>query len=883
MEPNVTTSELYDVRITGFAVFDNQNHMIRKVGFANNDYFNRTAVMPSVNTGHFSDSYDAKSLKLDSVKFYDSSGAYVNNYNFQYDNTPLPPRGSTALDYWGYYNGQSNANLIPQIWYNNYWTASPQSLGGNRSTNFNYMKAASLTQVTYPTGGYTQFGYEPNYYLITTPAGQSTTQAPQSISLQALQSTGRTAGCSPPVELRKLPADTTMTFTVSNAVVNNVATVTATFSDFEVVNNSEMTATVTDVTNGAVYSFVQGTQTMTQQVTTTQTINFYQGHTYTLAVNTNAVTGSVYGYCNCPFIQLNIAYTTLDTQTVAATMIPSQAGGLRIKTITNYNIDNSVISQKTFTYGDSAYGPNQVGVGTLITDTSSNLYNFPLLIPDANEPTCQQSLYPFTWYTSNSLIDLGLNNGCAVVYSKVTEQDVSASDTSVSNGKTEYYYNTPYSYRNPLPGSKYPYYSWIYPDWGRNQLIKKIEYKLNNGLYTPVHEIDYTYQTQPENRIKTLVINEMQPEQYSSSCFGTSQPTPLYLINSPQRFFFYNFYESCGLILKTGETETFYSSNGSLTSTRTYSYNNYLDPSTVQSTDSRQNQIVTTYKYTGDLNYSTLSTGHMVSLPTFQETTINGQVRSGSILTYDSLGDIYSHYAFNQSSPTTPIPYINYASIPSTYEQKENLSYDPIYNNLQEIDKNYSSNTAYLWGYTGQYPIAQIENATSANTAYTSFESDGVGNWTIPDTTRIRTAALTGNMAYHLNGSNSITKSGLNTSFTYIIGYWQDTSNSVSVNGASGMAKMTIGTWTYYEDTVHGTASVTISGTGTIDELRLYPKGALMSTYTYAPLIGMTSQCDPSSRLTYYSYDTMGRLKLIKDQYGNILKRYDYEYQTGNH
>jgi YD repeat-containing protein len=51
-----------------------------------------------------------------------------------------------------------------------------------------------------------------------------------------------------------------------------------------------------------------------------------------------------------------------------------------------------------------------------------------------------------------------------------------------------------------------------------------------------------------------------------------------------------------------------------------------------------------------------------------------------------------------------------------------------------------------------------------------------------------------------------------------------------------------------------------------------------MTTYTYEPLIGMTSQCDPNSRITYYDYDPFGRLMLVKDQDGNILKKYCYNY-----
>jgi len=59
-------------------------------------------------------------------------------------------------------------------------------------------------------------------------------------------------------------------------------------------------------------------------------------------------------------------------------------------------------------------------------------------------------------------------------------------------------------------------------------------------------------------------------------------------------------------------------------------------------------------------------------------------------------------------------------------------------------------------------------------------------------------------------------------------------------------------------------------------------KHAFITTYSYAPQIGITSQCDPSGKVTSYTYDAFGRLKLIIDQFGNILKRFDYEYQAAN-
>lgn len=55
---------------------------------------------------------------------------------------------------------------------------------------------------------------------------------------------------------------------------------------------------------------------------------------------------------------------------------------------------------------------------------------------------------------------------------------------------------------------------------------------------------------------------------------------------------------------------------------------------------------------------------------------------------------------------------------------------------------------------------------------------------------------------------------------------------------------------------------------------------AMVSIYTYSPLVGITSETTPDGRTRYYEYDTFGRLWLVKDHNGKILKQIDYQYQV---
>ncbi len=56
-------------------------------------------------------------------------------------------------------------------------------------------------------------------------------------------------------------------------------------------------------------------------------------------------------------------------------------------------------------------------------------------------------------------------------------------------------------------------------------------------------------------------------------------------------------------------------------------------------------------------------------------------------------------------------------------------------------------------------------------------------------------------------------------------------------------------------------------------------KNSLVTTYTYKPLIGITTTTDSKGLVTTFEYNGFGQLKNVKDQNGNITKNYNYHFK----
>lgn len=93
-----------------------------------------------------------------------SAGTQAKKHNFEYNQTPLPPYNSRKIDHYGYYNNKNFLDLPPA----NGLTYSDQQFASLYSTFRDpdpaYSQAGTLTKIIFPTGGFSEFTYEQNYF-----------------------------------------------------------------------------------------------------------------------------------------------------------------------------------------------------------------------------------------------------------------------------------------------------------------------------------------------------------------------------------------------------------------------------------------------------------------------------------------------------------------------------------------------------------------------------------------------------------------------------------------------------------------------------------------------------------------------------------------------
>ncbi len=82
------------------------------------------------------------------------------------------------------------------------------------------------------------------------------------------------------------------------------------------------------------------------------------------------------------------------------------------------------------------------------------------------------------------------------------------------------------------------------------------------------------------------------------------------------------------------------------------------------------------------------------------------------------------------------------------------------------------------------------------------------------------------------------------------------------------------GKWLFHETPYTGPTTIS----GIVDDVRVFPADAQMSTFTYDPQVGKTGEIDPGGRTTTYEFDGLGRINVVRDNDKNIVSKNCYNF-----
>jgi hypothetical protein len=507
------------------------------------------------------------------------------------------------------------------------------------------------------------------------------------------------------------------------------------------------------------------------------------------------------------------------------------AGGFRIKEITNYTAENIVARSKSFKYGSPMNDSDDyTGAGEAVVDPNILSYaNFNYMNMPGNVKDMLIGLNcsgkPFTGNTLMIVLDVYmplhtcywecsfsasnfrrlLDGRPSVVYPEVAVYYKDAGDIYSENtaGKTVYKYDIlepalsdtaffekPQYYGNMLFYEAHPY--------RYNTLIEKSDYKYSDNRYTIKKKEEYKYIPSTVgivNYIWNNICHSDEDSHYNKWCAvgDCFDLRPGYL----------------GINRLSEKSVTIYEDYGDEINTlEEYQYNGRNQIRVISVKNSNNTRIRTTMTYPQPNPYGTTSDivnkmlAKNIISPVLEKITSNGTTISGTKIDYEE---------FQVDNTTLIMPAKSYdLGIEEFQLQEEILRYSS-YGNPLEVATKDGIHTVLLWSYDGQYPVAQIVNATYSEVS-----------------------AL-------INCETFLNKSVL-------------MADDINV----------------------------------LNTLRTQLPNALVTTYTYKPFVGVASVTDPRGISNYYDYDNLGRLKevyyyengIINSANKRKVENYDYHYRN---
>ncbi len=795
------------------------------------------------------DSYYLKRLKLLGVDHGLPGLSNRLTWRFEYNPQLLPSRASFAQDHWGYFNGAvENTTLLAPVDFiptntsyseNSLKTINfypPLHSSANRNPHADYMQAEMLNKIIYPTGGHSVFTFEPN-----TVSTIEDKLIDTSVQLELANSQS-----SNPFLLFK---STPFTITQPQTVYFNLDGSVSGLED------------ILSITVGGKIKNAQGVVKSNlvwnrgDESSPSEYVYLIEPGTYSLEISSSIYQSEFTSLDD----HINVSASVNYKKSLGMQQVNEMVGGIRINKIVDHDgIDESKNIEREFLYENPF----------LISSIDQNDYLTSVESIERETFGPSSICHCIKMIRNSTSKYLNFNGGGTIGYGKVTTNLLKTNGT---NGKTVSFFSNAADL-DVDQTKQFPFPPVSSRELRRGLLLQKTEYTSDNQ---PVQRERTKYEFEDKGYIKTLKSGMAQTDATYPNGNGNILATRYY-------------YSYIDQINRKISTSVNYMNQGqdSLVNVSTYFYDNPLNPlpirtETVDSKGSLLKTISRTPLEKNDMNLATpLSTDASAALDDLLNRNIiqpiiqTEQYRDGVLLNRAT-----TFYKKWHNKITLPESIVVQHKSEAPEIRLLFTGYDSTGNLLEQYKKN-DVRRAYIYDYSANYPVAETINAVQSSIAYNGFESDGKGNWSFSGIPVQDLTTPSGKKNYSLT-NGSISKVNLQSSVIYHLSFWFKTVLPTINGGVLYNVRTSPGSngWSYYEGDIKNVSSISLTGTGTIDELRLLPVNSQMTTYTYDPLVGVTSKTDTNNQVFFYEYDLLRRLSLIRDKYNKILKYYEYNYQ----
>lgn len=886
-------------------------------------------------------------LRLDGLEMYgDATSTIPQKYSFIYSSVELPSRESKAQDYWGYFNGvMTNASLIP---YNYDYDKANSTyygwVGGKRLPNEDFVQAATLTSITYPTGGKTEFTYQ------THKSAEVATFFKEYIYIGGggcgggTQATNPFNYCDDMIPTPPYPKGQESAFNVNQSgsydIIMTLGGTSGAQGSLMQYFGLYRTGPVNCDENG---NCDYGTSLdFCQLFNSTIEKSFYGGlpAPYSFVFNDVYLTAGAYRLLTLS----NDPNAIFDVQVWGAPEIESHlAGGLRVSKIVDKDEYGVSASTRYVYYGDlsTVQASNITNQFLESSDVLSGTLHDPSSFEDVKViekfDFTQTNPQQITCYSATRFASSRAQSDFHVTYPLVTEVQFDPL-SGKTNGYTVYEFSQPttnqygsgYSKGTILSGKlskkrvydqagtlltlEQTYHSqrsvanggslgFFFSPQGRSNQDMYVKAPLDNPQnqffeykYTTLSGIGQESSEQhcwdPGNNMS--IFSDAGLHSFGNDHSPQSSCTGVFVSTHPAVVYFNSLNQAGKTIVHQGLSGTVTVSYPAYQIVYCHDYGGkvnkvpYLFPRSWAVVDSTK-----TIQYSSTGAVQSVTKNYYENTSHFQITRVESYDSKGvlhtvkqsyphelsvlepsvtiwtDLINQHRIGEVIKQEASYGSNQPDFVHVTRFKTVSTTsgnmiVRDKEQFSsgsgaledrifyygYDQAGNPI-EVSRANDMRQSYCWDATKAVPVAVARNASSNEIFFTSFENEEGAN---------STDAHAG--AQCRTGGYSKALTGLTPNKPYVLTYWQK----------SG------GVWSLQTTNISASSATTynISITGQVDDVRFYPAGSQMTTYTHKLGTGMTSATDLNNLTTYYEYDPLGRLIIVRDNDGKILKRFEY-------